>query len=78
MTCNSLEKGLENLRDSWCIAFMDSGVRIPNPSKLRGSKASPRLIILLGIVRLTEPTVSGIPIGICNLLQMKNFQLYEK
>lgn len=75
---NSLEKALENLRDKWCVALRSFGMRILSPSKLRGSKASPGLMILIGIVRLTVPTVCGIPIGICNLLQMKNLQLYEK
>lgn len=71
---NSLEKSLENLRDKWCVALRSFGMRNLSPSKLRESKASPGI----GIVRLTVPTVCGIPIGICNLLQMKNLQLYEK
>lgn len=75
---NSLEKGLENLGGKWCITLMGIDLEIPNSSKLRGSKASPRQMMVLGIVRLAVPTVCGIPIGICNLLQVKIFQLYEK
>lgn len=75
---SSLEKALENLRDKWCVALRSFGMRIPSPSKLRRSKASPGLMVLIGIVRLTVPTVCSIPVGICSLLQMKNLQLYEK
>lgn len=74
---NILEKRLEHLRGK-CITLMGIDMEISNPSKLRGSKASPGQMVLLGIVRLTVPIVCGIPSGICNLLQMKNLQLYEK
>lgn len=69
---NRLEKGLKNPGSKWCIILMGIDKGIPDFSKLRGSEASPRQTVVLGIVRLTVPTVY-IPIGMCKLLQMKRF-----
>jgi len=52
---NSLEKGLENPGSKWCVTLMGIDKGIPDSSKLRGSKASPRQTVVLGIVRLAVP-----------------------
>lgn len=70
---DSLETGLENPGSKWCVTLMGLDKGIPDSSKLRGSKASPRQAVVLGIVQLTVPTVCGIPLGMCNFLRVKMF-----
>lgn len=47
---DSLETGLENPGSKWCVTLMGLDKGIPDSSKLRGSKASPRQAVVLGIV----------------------------